>query len=203
MSSRWQHRSFLTTVPLTRRPTRHHPQTGHDYENAWIQRWSEIALWTTEIKKDHVIRVVGRTTLWLHCPSPRQSHLRGPYWAYSFSSGEEIYQSEHPLPPKSGCFPGCPLWSHSSQGSLRNSVGFDSCGSETDREGGWSHNNQCSGLGRPHFSPHMHESKDHRWWPHLARELSHYFCLISVAGYKINIQKPIPFLCTNNYLKKT
>ena len=131
-------------------------------------------------------------------PLPRQA--QGHTWEGPI--GEEIYQSEHPLPPMLQDASQDAPYDLTPQGSLENSVGFDSCGSETNREGGWTQSNQCSGLGRPHFSSHMHESKDHRWWPHLARELSHYFCLIWVAGYKINIQKPIPFLYTNNYLKK-
>ena len=61
---------------------------------------------------------MGRTTLWLHCPSPGK-HKATPERALLglqfLQWGRNIPKWASTSPSVAGCFPGCPLWSHSSR----------------------------------------------------------------------------------------
>lgn len=88
-SSRWWHRMFLTSVPLTRRPTSNYSQEIHHCEILKQGDEAEAASWTTDTKKDCIVRVRGIVTLWLHPLSSRmaQCHNRSALWTYGFLRG--------------------------------------------------------------------------------------------------------------------
>ena len=114
MSSRWQHGSFLTTEEDQLATVHRRDMIMKMPEH----RWGEIAPWTTEIKKDPIIRVMGRTTLWLHCPSPgkhKATPERARLGLQFLQWGRNIPKWASTSPNVAGCFPGCPLWSHSSR----------------------------------------------------------------------------------------
>lgn len=67
MSSRWQHRSFLTFLPITR-ITNKYLWIRHRWENSTTCGWSWSISCSTS---DCIIKVREAVTCWPHCPSPR------------------------------------------------------------------------------------------------------------------------------------
>ena len=87
-SPTWQHRSFLTSLPITR-TINIYSWTRHHWENPRTQGWG----WSTppapqRLKTDYVRRVREVATQWPHPPPPGQHDTapRGLPWAYSSSS---------------------------------------------------------------------------------------------------------------------
>lgn len=96
-SSKWQHRSFLTSLSLTRRSTSNYPQTRHYCETPEPQEGG----WNTSMDsrdQEGVIKMLrGTGSEWIYSPlDQRRSVLRGVSWAYSFSTRKKRPQGKHP-----------------------------------------------------------------------------------------------------------
>lgn len=109
MLSKWWHRSFLTSIPLTRRLTSNSPYTGHYSGNPS----PHSGCWSTCPTKQQP----RRTTLWRYEEGLHSDHIasplgwqittqRAPSWTYSFSSGKTDPRGGHLALPAYGLLPG-------------------------------------------------------------------------------------------------
>lgn len=91
-SSRWQHKPFLTSVPLTRWSSiSNYPETRHHCENPETGEETEEPSCIKETEKDHTIKVRGMAIFWSHCPSSRPAHCNTKqfFLSHNLSSGKK------------------------------------------------------------------------------------------------------------------
>lgn len=100
MSPRWQYKSILTPLPVTK-TTYNYLWTRYHWENPEIWGWGWCTPCNTEIRTDCIQWVRGMVTQWLHCPFRGwySTTLRCCLWVNGYSRGKRepigyIHQSQ-------------------------------------------------------------------------------------------------------------
>ena len=105
MPPRWQHRSFVTSLPLTR-TTSNYSRTRHHWENPRTQGEAEAPLHHTDQDR-RISRVkAAAAKCWPHCrtappPGQHSTTWRGVLWASSSPSGKKRVQGGQQAPSPS------------------------------------------------------------------------------------------------------
>ena len=101
MTLRWQRKSFLTSLTLTRRTTNTYSRTRHHWKNPRVREWGWSNPPPPETKRDCIRRVTEAATCWLHFPSPRtaQHHTERSPPSHWFIQWKKRIQEVQPAPP--------------------------------------------------------------------------------------------------------